>query len=133
MFATIEKSQLYFDYSLFGGLDNNGEIKSYWNQDALSNSLMMWVASLKGDILRSPTRGGYIIKVLTQPMSEYSRLNLIDEIKRGLIEDFKPVLTITNLNVSPDYEKRQWLIDIDGYSKDLKREFSVSTAIKNLV
>jgi phage baseplate assembly protein W len=126
-------SQTCYDLSIFGGVDINGNIKEVWGADALTNSIRLWLASFQGEVLRNPLVGGYLARLITKPMTPSQADNIKTEIMRGLVNEFIPKLDSIQLNITPNYEQKYWLIELSGWSKEVKSSVSVSDKIKNLV
>ena len=122
-----------YDTSIFGGTDSNGAIVEVWGKDAISNAILMWLTSAQGDVLRNPTRGGVLLPHLTKPMTESRADTLTSVIYAGIKNDFEPFLVINSLLVTPLYDKRKWLIELEVYSPEYKVTTNISTEIKNLV
>ncbi len=125
--------QTVYDHSLFGGVDSKGIIKQLWGADALKNSILMWLASFQGEILRNPLLGGYLMTLLTKPMTQVKADEIKAEITRGLIEEFTPRLENINIKVTPNYESRYWHIILNGWAPDVKQSVTADERIKNLV
>lgn len=121
-----------FDSYLFGGTDQNGAVKEVWGKDALTNSLRMWIASFKNEILRTPGVGGDIIGTLTKPMNTATQELLKISLIRGLERYFQAYLQNTDVQVTPDYEKRMWKISIKFYSPSLKDFVEFNENLKQL-
>lgn len=109
-----------FDFSVFGELDNNGQLKILTGEEAVFNALRIWVASFRGEILRNISRGGYITYWLLKPMTDENTENLRQAIEDGLYEDFYPSLRVQQLSVIPDYERELWKIELQAYVPYLK-------------
>ena len=124
---------IIYDHHYEGGIDKNGIIKQVWDSEALNNSIKMWLASFSGEIIRNPSKGGYVMSWLLKPMSQVNKENLEMAIRDGFYQDFTPYLEILNLNVEPNYEYRYWHIQLEAYSPNLKLRVNVSEKIKNRV
>jgi len=119
-----------FDYDYKGRIDTKGNLKQVWGKDCLTQSLKLWIASLEGEAIRNPNRGGFLLEWLLRPIQETSIEDIKMTIKDGLYQDFRPYLRIMNLTVEPDYEKRHWYIELKVYSPDLKVQTTVSERVK---
>ncbi len=126
----VIENPLIYDYDISGKVGLSGDILQVWEQDALINSLKMWISSRRGGIIREPTRGGYLIDWLTKTMSETNIENLEMSIRDGIDQDFSPHLQIINLIVSPDTKKRQWNIYMEVFSPELKLRAVLDERIK---
>lgn len=126
------QSQIY-DSDLYCTINPNGKIKELWNKDALDNAIKLWLISNNGELYRNPKKGGYIIPYISKPMSEDNKDMIIFQIRRGLEEDFIPYFIVSNVEVTPNYEKKRWDIYIEGYSPNYKEFTQLNVSIKNLV
>jgi len=124
---------LIYDTSYDATIQSTGEIEQLWGEEALNNALKMWLASFSGEVLRQPTKGGYLMSWLMKPMTEDSVDRIKMGIRDGLNQDFTPFLEILDLEVTPNYEKRYWHIVLSVYSDDLKMRTEISANIKNRV
>lgn len=119
-----------FDISYFGQKDADGGLRHLWDEDALSQSIKLWVASYEGECVRAPGKGGYIMPYLMKPMKQ-SDVDVIKmSIKDGFYQDFTPYLELNLLKVEPNYEQRYWRIYMEVYSPDLKLKTIVDERIK---
>jgi hypothetical protein len=126
----LENTKLIFDHDLLGTINADGSIKQIWEEEALKQSIKLWIASKKGEALRAPERGGYINRWLMQPMKD-SNIDIIKmAIRDGIAQDFTPLLEILELDVKPLYDKRAWYIYLKVRCKNLKLEVEVSERIK---
>lgn len=118
------------DHSYLGELDERGGINQVWGKDALDNAILMWLASFQGDILRRPTKGGYVRPLIDKPLSDDNATILEMRIRDGFSKDFRPYLDIMELEITPNYEERVWDIYMVIKSNDLKMITEVSEKIK---
>ena len=126
----VIENPLIYDYDISGGVGLNGDILQVWEQEALINSLKMWISSRRADIIREPERGGYLIDWLTKAMSADNIDAIQMSIRDGLDQDFSPHLQVINLIVTPDVQKRQWRIYMEIYSPELKLQAVLDERIK---
>ena len=126
---SIEAGVVY-DHLFSGGADEKGEIQQLWGKPALDNAIRMWLASLSGEILRAPTRSGYLRRWLLKPMSEVNIETLEMTIRDGFDQDFVPFMQVLDLNITPDLEKRKWIFYLRVFSTDLKILTEISEEIK---
>ncbi|MFA5759732.1 MAG: hypothetical protein WC942_10310 [Clostridia bacterium] len=123
----------YIDTDIRGLIDNSGNLTTLTGIDAIKNSVITWLTSFRNDIIRSPGKGGYLTQHLYKPMSEYNRQLIRDSIVDGLYQDYFPTVRINSIQVSPDYEKKEWTIFLDIYVSEIKEEVTMSTTVKNFV
>jgi hypothetical protein len=127
------KNLTIYDTYLFGGTNNNGEIKQLWGNEALTNAIKLWLSLYQGEILRDPLKGGYLINLLSKPMSESQSVKIKKDIERGLINEFSPVLKNIKVSVTPNYDKRFWSITIEAFSTDIKDSIDITVQVKNAI
>ena len=127
------ETPLIFDYDISGRVGTSGDIVQVWEEDALKNSLKMWIVSRRGDIIREPERGGFIIDWLTKPLNEENAENVEMSIRDGIDQSFAPALKIQNLSVTADPERRQWRIYMEVTSPDLKLQVVLDERIKQKI
>ncbi|MFW6225386.1 MAG: hypothetical protein ACOC3V_00340 [bacterium] len=108
----------------------NGGLKYIWNDEALNQSVKLWLASFKGEIVRDPSRSGYITYWLMRPMNEAVIDNIETAIYDGFYQDFRPYLEIRTLKIEPNYAERYWYIYMEVYSTYLNLETTVEERIK---
>lgn len=108
-----------FDYDLSGSVDSQGKIKEVYNEDALINSVKLWIASLGNERLRNPGSGGYILPLLMKPMIEVDSEQLEMAMRDGFEQDFSPILKLLDLKITADLQKRRWLFQATVYSPSL--------------
>ena len=123
----------YIDTDIRGLIDNSGNLTTLTGTEAIKNSIIVWLTSFRNDILRAPGKGGYLTQHLYKPMSEYNRQLIRDSIVDGLYQDYFPTVRINSIQVSPDYEKKEWTIFLDIYVSEIKEEVTMSTTVKNFV
>ncbi len=119
-----------FDYDYLGRIERNGSIRTLWGEEALKQSIKLWIASFKGDLIRQPNKGGYVSRWLMKPMGEADVDEIDMVIRNGIYSDFKPYLQVRNLQITPNYEQRYWKIYLEVYSPELKVSTTVSERVK---
>lgn len=127
---TLDRFQAnYFDYDLFGEIIE-GNIKIDYERDALVNSLKLWISSKRGDFVGGKTLGGYVRSAISRPMTETDALDVYQSVKNGLKDDFRPVLEILDLEITPDYEKKRWNIRLDAFAPEMRERILISESLK---
>lgn len=117
------------DFSVFGNVDANGTLLPLNTQDAIENAFRMWAVSSKGEIIRNPRRGGFLLPWITKPLSEENADEIRSAILDGLDQDFTPFIEITRVDVVPNYIERQWDIEVIGFCQEYKTEVSTSVSL----
>jgi len=119
-----------FDHDYQGFVDGQGKISQLWGEEALNQSIKLWLVSSQGDIVRGPKRGGYINYWLMKPMAVDNIDRIKMAIKDGIYQDFTPSLAIELLQIEADFENRQWHIYMEVYSPTLKTKATIDEIIK---
>ena len=123
----------YSDFSSLGEIDDNGSLRLLTGHEAVENALRLWIASFRGELIRNPDRGGYIVQWLAKPMSEEVGLRIKEAIEDGLFEDFEPRVSIQRLTVTPYYEQSFWKIELEGYVPAIREQFKLSEKLRRLI
>lgn len=118
--AKRKGTQVIFDYSYKGGLDSQGRIDEMWQEEALKNSVRLWIGSFAGDIIGQPNRGGQVMKYLLRPMSQVSIKQFDGALRKSFSEEFGGFAKIQSLQVTPMEEERMWKINMSITSYPLK-------------
>lgn len=111
----LDKSVLYKDLSLSDSVDVNGNLFEPINSEALGQAINIWLASAKGEKIRSKT-GGWLLGLLSKPMTQETADKIKENIILGLSTEFNPPIEIVDLQVIPDRKNNRWLINVAGYN-----------------
>ena len=106
----------YIDIPISG---NNKQGNYVYNNTALDNSFRLWISSAKNEYLRRQG-GNWLLKHIGKPMNEERALEIKRDLNTGISTEFIPQLTILRLDVTPDYTKRRWIIELVAYSEKLR-------------
>ena len=117
------------DFSVFGTIDANGNLKALSTQEAIENAFRMWVVSKKGEVIRFPNRGGFLYPWLMKPMTEVNVNRFKISILNGLEQDFFPYIKVNTLEISPDYNSRVWNIHLVGFCPEYKTKVDSTVAL----
>lgn len=127
----MNQATQYFDYFITGQINSKGEIKSVFDSDAIENALLIWLCSKPNEYINNPNYGGWLYLHLCKPMNENRTLLIQHAIIQGLDKDFYPALTITQVDVIPDFINRHYLIQVFGYCNAIGSTFSISNKFRN--
>lgn len=109
-----------------------GEDTLITEEQAFVNSLKLWISSYRGDFINGNTIGGYVTKALNRKLDN-SEIDLVHAmISEGLKKDFSPQLEITRLEITPNYSKRRWEIELEAFVSDLNFKVFVKENIREL-
>lgn len=126
----FEKQLLYTDYSLERRTTAEGEVKRYYNENALAQSIKLWVASGKGEKLRN-TGGGWVLPFIGKALTQENAEALKQSIILGLQTDFSPKLVVEQCIVVPDVERERWVILVQGYNANLNIGVNTQILLNN--
>jgi hypothetical protein len=59
-----DQSLSFIDYERIASFDSQGALNVLFNQDALDNSISLWLQSDGGEKLREPLYGGYVFSLV---------------------------------------------------------------------
>lgn len=131
--TTSLSGQKYIDFPFDAQIDSGGNMIILENYEAVKNSLRLWLYSLRGERIRRPTYGGYVTRWLYKPINEDTRQNIQYAILTGLRDEFSPTLTVTELNVTPDFETESWIIEIQATLNRTQEEIYVIENVRRIV
>ena len=131
--TTSLSGQKYIDFPFDAQIDSRGNMVILENYEAVKNSLRLWLYSLRGERIRRPTYGGYVTRWLYKPINEDTRQNIQYAILTGLRDEFSPTITVTELNVTPDYETESWTIEIQATLNRTQEEIYVIENVRRIV
>lgn len=114
----LDKSVLYKDLTISESTDVNGRLIEPINSEALGQAINVWLASAKGEKIRSKT-GGWLLGLLAKPMTEETADKIRENIILGLSTEFNPPIEIVDLKVIPDRKNNRWLINVAGYNASI--------------
>jgi len=126
-------SDHYVDTDMLGVVDSNGLITRYFDKDAISNSITMWLTSFNYDILHNANRGGYVTGLLYRPMTAEAKADLRNAIVDGFNQDYTPEAILKKIDITPDYSHKTWTINLTVYVSIVKDQVDVETTLKNFI
>lgn len=122
----------FSDYSMYADTDNQGVLTVLRGKEAVENALRMWLVSFPGEVIRMPHKGGYITRWLFKPMNDTTAQYIKEAIIEGIYEDFPMALRIISVEVTPQYKKSQWEINIIAYIPSMKTELNLTENMRAL-
>jgi hypothetical protein len=102
--ATV--SNLYADIDLYGREAAPGVALEYFDIQAISNALNLWLTSKKGDFIRNPSAGGILDKYTFKNIDDNTLFKIKLELLSSFSDYFGDVLAIDDVVFSPDYQNR---------------------------
>jgi len=123
----------FIDFDPFGQITPQGEMVVHFGHEAIEASMRLFLASFKGEFIRNPDKGGYLIRLLNKPMDERIAQEIREQLTYSIAQDFSPTINISKLTVVPLYEEDRWQIDIQGYCPLVKEEISLSEKFKHMI
>lgn len=130
---TSLSGQKYIDFPYDAQIDSKGNMVILENYEAAQNALRLWLYSLRGERIRQPSYGGYVTRWLYKPLNESTRQNIQYAILVGLRDEFTPSITVTELNVTPDYETESWTIEVKATLNRTQEEIYVIENVRRIV
>lgn len=106
------QGEVYVDFSYDSGMTESGELITLSGRDAVENSLRLWLYSFFGERIRLPKWGGYITRWIYQPLTIDSAMTIKSAIISGIEDEFRPMLQLSSLEVTPDLESDCWIIEM---------------------
>lgn len=122
--------QLIFDYDYKGGLNLQGKIAEVWQEEALKNSIRLWIGSFEGDFIGQPRRGGEVMKHLFKPMNRTSIKKMKADLIKSFDNEFGNFARIERLSVTPMYAERKWKLNMAVSSYKLKLRTEIEDYLK---
>lgn len=129
----MDEKRIVYDLSLFGNIDENGQIEEFYDKKAVENSIIVWLTSYYTDCIRRPNKGGYLTRLLYKPMSEKNITEIKQVLIDGLEKDYELEVTLQELKVEPDFANKIWNIFIKVYIPEIKDNAEISVSLKNQV
>jgi hypothetical protein len=123
---------IYKDYSIDADLTSTGALKVLEGRDAVTNALKLWISSFRGEVMRDPSKGGYITRWLMKPISETTAVAIKRAILDGLNDEFYPILIPSIVDIIPNYEREYWEIHIEAYSPEFRENINMIENIRKL-
>lgn len=123
---------IYKDYSIDADLTSTGALKVLEGRDAVTNALKLWISSFRGEVMRDPSKGGYITRWLMKPISETTAVAIKRAILDGLNDEFYPILIPSIVDIIPNYEREYWEIHIEAYSPEFRENINMVENIRKL-
>lgn len=77
----------------------------------LINDLKIWIQSSKGDYYRRLSMGGFFDSMQQYPLKDEGTTALIADLRSAINSNF-PTIEILDLQVTPEYNKRAWIIKL---------------------
>ncbi len=124
----LDKSTLFLDSPLYKDLDVNGGLKTLSNSGALAQAFSVWLVSGVGEKIRTNS-GGWLIKFIGREITDSVAEEIKTSIQLGMVNDFTPPITVTNLQVIPDKAKQRWIIHVEGYNEELNIGMNTTTVV----
>jgi len=131
--STVVEDLDYFDLDIFGRTNRNGELRTLSNVEAVKNALMLWIVSIRGEILRRPRKGGYVTQWLLKPVSPDRAQSIRDAILQGLQDDFPLTVRVRSLDVEPLYGRSAYRVELIAYIPVLKERIEVDVNVNSLM
>lgn len=98
------------DVDIYGRETVDGEAIVHLDDFALSNALVFWATSRRGDFLYQPEEGGPLDFLRFKPIYKEQEVSntFVDKINKA----FGFYITLITVSVVPDYDNRVWQFDV---------------------
>jgi len=128
----LSNTQQIKDFDIYDTQLPGGKPYVLYNDEALSNMLIFWITSSKGDYVRNPELGGIFQELLYKQLLPLHPSTLSRY--RKLIEsNFGAFISVKNFTIEPDVETRSWMIHLEWTSKLTKQPNTTIVALDNKV
>lgn len=98
------------DVDIYGRETVDGEAIVHIDDFALSNALVFWATSKRGDFLYQPNEGGPLDFLKFKPL--YKEKEVANKFLDKINSAFGIYITLLKMSVIPDYESRVWQFDV---------------------
>jgi phage baseplate assembly protein W len=99
------------DIDVYGRTTTDGSPKIQKGDNAISNALVLYLTSRRGDFVNQPDFGGPLEFMLFKNLNKDT-----DEIETKITNEinrvFGNLVTLQDVSVQPDYLGRQWVVDV---------------------
>lgn len=99
------------DIDVYGRTTTDGTPKIQQGDNAISNALILYLTSRKGDFVNQPTFGGPLEFMLFKNLIRNTE-DIETKIANEINTIFGNLITLQEVSVEPDFLGRQWLVDI---------------------
>lgn len=123
---------MYHDLDLFGNDTSKGEPIVHYDEDAIKSAFTTWLTSKRGDFLKLPIDGGVFDFALFKNLNEDLASKAKHIIKTAIINFFSPSITLTGLDITPDYQNKLLVIEIRYVNPLTETEQTVQIYTKDL-
>jgi phage baseplate assembly protein W len=127
----MKRNYVYSDFNPQLKNDGLGNVKTFFDMDAIEQSIKNIMLTVQNERVRNPI-GSSLVQYLFRPMNADTVRDIRNEIKR-LITRWEPRVTLTRLEVSPNYDQNYYDLEMSFRVKSLgnvQRNFS--TKIRSL-
>jgi len=99
------------DIDIYSRRDNSGKPLVVRGDKALSNAIIFYLTSRRGDYLRNPGDSGVLVTLDFKNLNA-SMQNMEVEMQMDLNQRFATVANVIRVTISPNYEKRRWEVEV---------------------
>lgn len=118
MAAITELSQVnIIDFDVYGRSSNIGGALIHQNDFAISNAIIFFLTSAKGDYLYNPTEGGILQSLLYKLLDQKYVNYYTNQIIKILELKFGSLISSIDVQITSDFEKRMYVVDVFFKSK----------------
>lgn len=122
-----DKNIVFKDLSL-----DNPEIELE-GRSAILNSIKIFLSSFIGEYPHNINYGGYLVPWLFKPMTEITRIDIINTISTGIKKYFDNQVELHSVEVVGDISEMKWNIIITGTIKYMNESFEIKETMNRQV
>jgi phage baseplate assembly protein W len=116
------KDFVYSDFDSYLNITDSGNVKVIYDEEVIIQSIKHIMATLSGERVRSDF-GGSLVRVLFEPMSQYTVEN-IRRIISSAIGIYEPRVEISQLVITPDYDLGAYDVRLELIIRSLNRRLT---------
>jgi phage baseplate assembly protein W len=125
----MKAKYVYSDFDSHLTIDDNGNVKVLYDEDAIIQSIRHIMATVSGERVRNDI-GGSLIRLLFQPIDD----ELTEDIRDILIDSitkYEDRVIIEAISVEPLYDLNAYNIQMRFYIRELNKNVSYQTALRS--
>jgi len=100
------------DFDIYGREHDDGTPFYFHDDDSLATAITLWLTSKRGDFIRDPEEGGILDKFIFKNMTAGSIEKMQFSLTNAIYRKFSNLLTLNNIDITPDRSSRTIQIDI---------------------
>jgi hypothetical protein len=106
------KQKILIDLDVYGRTSSSGGALIHSNDFAISNAIIFFLTSKRGDYLYRSSLGGVLDKLLFKLLDPIAASSYASELTNTLTSEFGALIQGIQASITPDYENRYYLIEV---------------------